>query len=104
MSRKWIAFIGAMIVGVVMGSAVYAYEGSASPGTKAAATAVSKPQTQCPVMKGPINKQIYADYEGKRVYFCCNNCLSAFKKDPEKYMKVLRDSGVALEDAPQTQE
>ena len=28
-------------------------------------------QTTCPVMGNPINKDIYADYSGKRVYFCC---------------------------------
>lgn len=103
MNRNWIALIGAMIVGVVTASAVYAHEGCASPGTKAAATAMSKPQTLCPVMRGPINKQIYADYGGKRIYFCCGGCLPAFKENPEKYMKVLHDSGVDLEDAPETQ-
>ena len=31
-------------------------------------------QTTCPVMGGAINKDVYADYEGKRVYFCCPGC------------------------------
>ncbi|MHC4503571.1 MAG: YHS domain-containing protein [Planctomycetota bacterium] len=46
-------------------------------------------QTTCPVTGGGIDTGIYVDYKGTRVYFCCPRCPSAFKKDPEKYMKVL---------------
>ena len=58
-------------------------------------------QTVCPVMGGEINKEVYADYNGKRVYFCCQGCLSTFKKNPEKYMKKLEDGGVTLENTPE---
>ena len=61
------------------------------------AWAADKPQTNCPVMGGKINKDIYSDYEGKRVYFCCESCISPFKKDPAKYIKQLEDEGVTLE-------
>ena len=53
-------------------------------------------QTTCPVMGGKINKDIYADYEGKRVYFCCDACISTFKKDPAKYVSKLEGEGVVL--------
>jgi YHS domain-containing protein len=44
-------------------------------------------QKTCPVMVGtPINKNIYTDYKGKRVYFCCPSCKTTFRKDPEKYI------------------
>jgi len=44
-------------------------------------------QTECPVMIGnKIDPNIYTDYKGKRVYFCCNSCKSAFGKKPEKYL------------------
>lgn len=47
-------------------------------------------QTTCPVLAGnPIDKNIYTDYKGKRVYFCCNSCKSAFIKEPEKYLSNL---------------
>jgi len=46
-------------------------------------------QTVCPVMGGPIDKSFYTDYEGRRVYFCCQACVDAFKKDPQKYLKNL---------------
>jgi YHS domain-containing protein len=55
------------------------------------------PQTTCPVMGGPVNKKVYADYKGKRVYFCCGGCIATFKKDPEKYIKELEASGQSVE-------
>ena len=54
-------------------------------------------QKKCPVMGGTINKDVYADYEGKRVYVCCEACVSTFKKDPAKYVKKLEGEGVVLE-------
>ncbi len=62
-----------------------------------AGTAWTAPQTNCPVMGGPINKQHYSDYQGKRVYFCCPACIPEFKKDPAKYIKKLEDQGIELE-------
>ena len=57
-------------------------------------------QTTCPVMGDEIDKSIYEDYQGKRVYFCCADCPKMFKADPEKYMKKMADEGVILDDAP----
>ena len=41
--------------------------------------------------KMEIDRSLYVDYEGKRVYFCCAGCLPAFEADPEKYMEVLHE-------------
>jgi YHS domain-containing protein len=57
-------------------------------------------QTKCPVMGGDINKEIYADHEGKRVYFCCAACLPQFKEDPEKYLAKMKEAGVEPEAVP----
>ncbi len=46
-------------------------------------------QTTCPVMGGPINKSIFIEYQGKKVYFCCNGCPDMFKANPEKYISKL---------------
>ena len=46
-------------------------------------------QQLCPVMGGPINKENFVDHDGRRVYFCCAGCETAFLQDPEKYLKVL---------------
>ena len=47
--------------------------------TKAAALA---PQTACPIMGGKVNKGLYADVAGYRIYVCCAGCLDAVKADP----------------------
>ncbi len=46
-------------------------------------------QTTCPVMGGAINKDIFIEYQGKKVYFCCPGCEDQFKKEPEKYLAKL---------------
>jgi YHS domain-containing protein len=57
-------------------------------------------QVKCPVLSGSVNKKVYTDFEGKRIYFCCPPCIQEFKKNPEKYMKQFENEGVVLEDAP----
>jgi YHS domain-containing protein len=63
-------------------------------------TACAKPQETCPLMGGAINKEIYADHNGKRVYFCCAGCIASFNKEPEKYIKQLEDAGVEIDKTP----
>ncbi|UCC98646.1 MAG: YHS domain-containing protein [Phycisphaerales bacterium] len=46
-------------------------------------------QTTCPVMGGAINKDIFIEYQGKKVYFCCPGCEDQFKEEPEKYIAKL---------------
>ncbi len=55
-------------------------------------------QVLCPVMGGKIDKKVYVDHNGKRVYLCCTACVDKFKADPGKYMKKLE--GVKLDGAP----
>ncbi|UCG60271.1 MAG: efflux RND transporter periplasmic adaptor subunit [Phycisphaerales bacterium] len=52
-------------------------------------TAKAGEQTKCPVMGGNINKKIFTEYKGKKVYFCCPGCIDEFLKNPEKYMAKL---------------
>jgi len=61
---------------------------------------VAKDQTTCPVMGGLINRNIYADYQGSRVYFCCPPCLKEFKKNPDKYVKKMKEQGITLAKSP----
>ncbi len=51
--------------------------------------AVAAEQTTCPVMGGPINKTIFVEYQGKKVYFCCAACPERFTADPAKYVAKL---------------
>jgi YHS domain-containing protein len=59
-----------------------------------------KPQTTCPVMAGEVDKSVYADYDGKRVYFCCDACRKDFQKNPAMYIKKMEDQGIILEKTP----
>jgi YHS domain-containing protein len=65
-----------------------------------AGSALAEPQTTCPVMGGKINKEIYADHEGKRVYFCCAACLPKFQENPEEYLAKMKEAGVEPEAVP----
>lgn len=57
-------------------------------------------QANCPVMGGAVDKNVYTDYQGKRVYFCCSYCIQEFHKDPVKYLNKLDEQNVILETAP----
>lgn len=59
-----------------------------------------KPQTLCPVMKEPILKKNFFDYQGKRIYVCCRSCIKVIQKDPEKYIKQMEAEGIVLEKVP----
>ena len=52
-----------------------------------------KTQVACPVRGGKINKDLYTDYKGQRIYFCCPGCPDIFKKDPDKYLKRCGSKG-----------
>jgi YHS domain-containing protein len=63
----------------------------------AGAQTTKKPAAKmtCAVMsKNPVDiakatkAHMYADYKGKRYFFCCAGCPEAFKKDPAKYSKT----------------
>jgi YHS domain-containing protein len=47
-----------------------------------------KGEALCPVMGGAIADTTglkYEDYEGKRYYFCCDECPDQFHADPAKF-------------------
>lgn len=46
-------------------------------------------QTTCPIMDMAIDKNIYTEYKGRKVYFCCSNCINTFNENPEKYLSKL---------------
>ncbi len=61
---------------------------TAEPAKEAASAAIE--QTMCPVMDGmKINKNVFTEYKGKKVYFCCLDCIDKFKAEPEKYAAKL---------------
>ncbi len=68
-------------------------------GNAAVAPAVKK-QTVCPIMGGQVNTNIFADANGKRVYFCCGGCPATFKKDPAKHIAKMEKEGITLDKTP----
>lgn len=61
-----------------------------------------KPQTTCPVTGEKIDKNVHVDYQGQRVYFCCEKCPPEFRKDPEKHFAKFEQDGVKLENIQTT--
>jgi YHS domain-containing protein len=70
------------------------------PGKVMLGTALAAPETKCPVYGGDIDKKVYTDYKGQRIYFCCSACIEIFNKDPEKYLKKMQAEGVTPEKTP----
>ena len=93
-------FAALLSVGVVAKDS-HNHDMDASNSKEAAVTVVKTdslvPQATCPVMGSPINKKLYVDYKGQRIYVCCRGCITPIKKDPEKYIKLLKESGEAVE-------
>ncbi len=71
------------------------------PAGSALAAAAPQYQTTCPVLGGNVDREVYVDYQGKRIYFCCKGCDAEFKKDPEKYLQKMKEQGISPEKAPQ---
>jgi YHS domain-containing protein len=57
---------------------------------KAVSSEMTTEQTMCPIMDGnKIDKNVFVEYKGKKVYFCCAECKAVFEKAPEKYVAKL---------------
>jgi len=54
-------------------------------------------QSLCPVMGNAINKDVFTDYNGMRIYFCCGGCDGTFLEDPDKYLDQMKSEGVVPE-------
>lgn len=81
---KKLALISALVMAIGAGMAMAQDSGAV------------KKQTVCPVMGGPVNTNLYVDYDGKRIYACCAGCLPDLRKNPAKYVSKLEKSGVTL--------
>ncbi len=96
MKKLMIILVLGLVLALFMAGAGLAVE----PSAPLMALQKGNPQTACPVLGGKINKDIYVDYQGQRIYFCCPACIDTFKKDPEKYLQKLREQRVILEKSP----
>jgi YHS domain-containing protein len=57
-----------------------------APKAKVATETVSK--GVCPVTGEEVDPDVSYTYKGTKYYFCCNNCVTKFKKNPVKYIKA----------------
>lgn len=83
-----ILLVGFLSVALILLSSCKKAEPAAARGPEAVAAAVIE-QKICPVMGGAINKDIFTEYKGKKIYFCCPSCKGLFEKEPEKYVSKL---------------
>jgi YHS domain-containing protein len=56
-------------------------------------TIAAVPQKTCPVMGGAIDKEVFADHGGRRIYLCCEGCREPFESDPATYLRKLEEMG-----------
>lgn len=89
-----------LIRGVAAGALVLAVNGCAKDVTPKTAP---RSQTTCPVMGGEIDRNLYVDHSGKRLYVCCAGCIAKIKEDPALYIERLESEGIALDRTPNQQ-
>ncbi|MFY9235216.1 MAG: YHS domain-containing protein [Fimbriimonadaceae bacterium] len=72
--------------------ALVAFAALAALTTTSLAAPQQKKTIKCPVMKSSVvniakatKKKLFADYKGRRYFFCCDGCPSAFKANPKKF-------------------
>ena len=55
-------------------------------------------------VRGKINRSLFADVNGKRIYVCCLGCIDIIKKNPAKIIKQIEDKGITLDKTPEPEE
>lgn len=46
--------------------------------------------TKCPVLGKEARKEIYAVHKNNIYHFCCESCVTKFKKNPAKFVKAVK--------------
>jgi YHS domain-containing protein len=95
---KWIlpCMCGMVLAAGVAVSTPHALAGGPAPTPAPAAPSTqpavdSKPvNTKCPVTGEDIDPKMTVVYEGKTIAFCCDDCVKAFKKNPDKYLENVK--------------
>ena len=50
-------------------------------------------QKLCPIKGKAIDDDDYVDFQGQRVYLCCQGCKKKFKADPEAQFSKMKERG-----------
>ncbi len=86
--KTMLLLVSFLLVGLIVLDGCKKSEPAAPPEPEEVAS-VEIEQTICPIMGGAINKNMFTEYKGKKVYFCCAGCKEKFEKEPEKYIAKL---------------
>lgn len=95
---------GAIVVTLLIFSLVFLGIGctksqEASPEVKSKTqetSALLKSQQLCPVIGDDIEESSYVDYNGKRIYVCCEGCVKIVRENPKKYLQQLESEGIRM--------
>lgn len=62
-------------------------------------------QVYCPITpEEEIDSEVFTEYEGRRVYFCCERCRARFLRDPGRYATRLISTAAPVQKQPVTPE
>ncbi len=90
MRNLWFAMASVLIGAALSFAAEHdQHDHSAVSGAPKAAVAPALAPRTCPVTGEPIQQDVYTDYDGSRVYFCCSACIAKFKASPMKYLPAV---------------
>lgn len=56
----------------------------------------AKAQLLCPITGDDIEEALYVDYDGKRIYVCCEGCVKIVRAQPIKYLRQLESEGIKM--------
>ncbi|KAA3604467.1 MAG: hypothetical protein DWQ01_21760 [Planctomycetota bacterium] len=56
-----------------------------------------KPQSHCPVMGNPIDRETFSIVQGQKIYYCCPGCSDKVAADPNQYFQEAAAKKVAFE-------
>ena len=83
--------VGGLVVGmalVVASATAFAADEPAKKDTYPLTTCVVSGEK----LGGDMGKPVIFNYEGREIRFCCPGCVKTFKKNPEKYLKILDEA------------
>jgi len=83
---------------VFIGILLFAVAAVAYPVISGDADSQESTQSICPVSSKEIDKNIYTNFEGQRIYFCSQASKEAFLKNPKIYLPnlILSDKGALI--------
>ena len=68
---------------------------------EAEGVAVARLQTHCPVMNFPIDRSLFHDHDGWRIYVCCAGCLEDVRERADEMIREHAARGIVFERTPE---